>query len=262
MVSVVRVIAGIREALRRHRHSERRAVRLAIGIASGLYRGMLAPFRFCLDPSYRSILFLRFLRRGDLHQSTVQTRMDRYPEIFSVCHDYFAAKADLRILSYGCATGEEVLTLRRYFPSAFITGAELNRGCLAVARKHRVDDRILFLEPDPGAILQRGPFDAIFCMAVLQRTPMRVAAAGIGSLKSIYPFEKFDRKVTELDSWLKKDGLLVVHHSQYSLMDAAVGSKFVPLETAKNIFSPGPRFDRRSVRCDVPANSVFVKVRD
>jgi hypothetical protein len=125
-----------------------------------------------------------------------------------------------------------------------------------------VDDRIAFLESDPLAIARLGPFDAIFCMAVLQRTPMRIKAEDVQDLKQIYPFEKFDTKSAELDSWLKKDGLFVVHHSQHIFTDAAAGSKYSPLESARNIFNAGPKFDRRSLRCDRPTNSVFVKVRD
>ena len=84
-----------------------------------LYRLIRAPFRFCFDPAYRALLKLRFLPPADLHQTAALTRMDRYPEIFSICRDYFAAARDLRILSYGCATGEEVMTLRRYFQPRF-----------------------------------------------------------------------------------------------------------------------------------------------
>lgn len=117
------------------------------------------------------------------------------------------------------------------------------------------------MESDSAPIAALGPFDAIFCMAVLQKTPMRIEVQRIENLKRIYPFEKFDAKVTELDSWLKKDGLLVVHNSQYAVTDAAVGAKYSPLESARHIFDRSLKFDRCSLRCDRPTNSVFVKVR-
>lgn len=199
-----------------------------------------------------------------MHQSTALTWADRYPAIFSICRDYLADRPDLRILSYGCATGEEVLTLRRYFPLARIAGAEINPHSLAVARRRKPDNQVVFLKSDPVAIAAMAPFDAIFCMAVLQRTPMLVAEKRILDLSSIYRFERFDQKITELDSWLKKDGLLIVHHSQYSLADASVGSKYMPLEAAIHIRDKGPKFDRDSLRSDSPAGtkSVFVKRRD
>lgn len=234
----------------------------SIGPLAAVYRALRAPLRFCLSAEYRAIVSLRLFRSADVHQTTVLTGMDRYPQIFPVCRDYFAGRTDLRILSYGCATGEEVLTLRRYFSSGLIVGAEINPHSLSVARSRAVDDRMVFVESDPALIRQHGPYDAIFCMAVLQRTPMRVAEAGIRDLRGIYPFDKYDAKVTELDSWLKKGGLLVVHNSQYSLADASVGSKYEPLEGARHILNPRPRFDRDSRRCDVPAYSVFVKMRE
>jgi hypothetical protein len=258
----VGALTRLRENLRRHRYSENRALRFAVGLATGTYHCISVPLRLCLDGEYRSTISLRLFRAHDLHQSTVLTKMNRYPEIFAACSEYFEDRQALRILSYGCATGEEVLTLRRYFPSAFILGVEINRHALAAAKMHRVDDRMAFLESDPKVIAGMGPFDAIFCMAVLQRTPMRVKAAGIENLRQIYPFEKFDKKVSELDSWLRKDGLLVVHHAGYAVTDAVAGSKYTPLQSASGILDRGPKFDRDSLRCDRPANSVFVKVQD
>jgi SAM-dependent methyltransferase len=257
----VKTSTRLRKVLNRYRYSEVGPLRFAIGCAAGIYHCVSAPFRLCLDGGYRSVVFLRLFRPQDLHQSTVLTRMNRYPEIFLACSEYFEGRSDLKILSYGCATGEEVLTLRHYFPSAFILGVEINRHALAVAKRQQVDDRMAFLESDPTAIAGIGPFDAIFCMAVLQRTPMRVKAARIEDLRPIYPFDKFEAKVSELDSWLKNDGLLVVHHSQYAVEDAAAGSKYRPLKTAKSISDLGPKFDRDSFRCDRPTDSVFVKLQ-
>lgn len=254
--------ARIRELVRRHEHSDRRAVRMGVGFARRVYRCASAPFRFALSGEYRAVVLLRLFRREELHQSTVVTQMDRYPEIFSVCRDHFGANAPIRILSYGCATGEEVVTLRRYFPAAAIVGAEINRHALAAARRRRVDERITFVEADAAEISRLGPFDAIFCMAVLQRTPKRIQAAGVQDLKKIYPFERFDAKVSELDRWLKKDGLLVVHHAQYALGDAAAGAKYAALDSARGILDSGPKFDRQSRRREGATNSVFVKTRE
>lgn len=246
---------ALREALRRCRNSKNPLLRHTTGFIAAVYRAVTAP-------EYRAILKLRLLQPGEIHQTTVLTGMDRYPAVFAICRDYFASTPDLRILSYGCATGEEVLTLRRYFPTALIVGAEINRHSLSVARSRPVDDRIVFIESEAALIRPYAPFDAIFCMAVLQRTPMHVAEAGIRDLKRLYPFEKFEAKVMELDAWLKKDGLLIAHNSQYSLADAAIGSKYTPLDSARHILNPGPRFDRQSLRCDVPAHSIFVKLRE
>jgi hypothetical protein len=183
--------------------------------------------------------------------------MDRYPEIFSTCRAYFADCEDLKILSYGCSTGEEVMTLRKYFPSAIITGAEINRRSLAMCRNHRIDERIAFIYSEHTEIAQRGPFDAIFCMAVLQRTPHTIIDQGITNLRYIYPFEKFDRQVAELDSLLKKGGLLTIHRTQYRFSDAGVASKYVALESANHDLNDGPKFGKNSERLHESAVATF-----
>jgi hypothetical protein len=260
----MQTIARFKETVREYRKSTRLITRLGVELASVAYNSVRAPARFCVDRAYRSAILLRVFRSQNIHQSMVLTWMDRYPGIFSVCRDYFTGKPDPRILSYGCATGEEALTLRNYFPSACIVGAEINPYCLSVARKRKTDDRIVFVESHPARIQDLGPFDAIFCLAVLQRTPMLVDRKGIMNLKAIYPFSKFEAKVTELDSWLNRDGLLIIYHSQYLFTDTSVASKYSPLLSAKDIRIKGSLFDRDSVRLkDTLANhSVFVKQRD
>jgi hypothetical protein len=222
------------------------------------------------DAEYRSILLLRIFNRENLHQTTALTAMDRYPRIFSACRDFFGDRQDLKILSFGCSTGEEVLTLRRYFPSAFITGAEINRRSLASCWKRNVDDRIAFVYSDRETIPRHGPFDAIFCMAVLQRTPMSIEDDHITSLKRIYPFEKFDRQVSELDLLLKKNGLFVVHHTPYQFSEASVAANYLPLANHLPLERAGPgardfrRFDRNSERLEraVSGGSIFIKMKE
>lgn len=41
--------------------------------------------------------------------------MDRYPVTFSACRDYFKDINNIKILSYGCSTGEEVLNFTKIF---------------------------------------------------------------------------------------------------------------------------------------------------
>ncbi len=96
----------------------------------------------CVDKDFRSILLLQLLNSKNVHQTTSLTYMDRYPTIFSACRYYFDGKQDLKILSYGCSTGEEVLTLRRYFPNAHIIGADINKHSLARCRKLPVDEKL------------------------------------------------------------------------------------------------------------------------
>ena len=160
------------------------------------------------------------------HQTTTYTLLNRYPVIFSACRDYFSGRDSIRILSFGCSTGEEVITLRKYFPNAEIVGADINKNSLNICKQLNLDDRIHFVDSLSKELRRNGPYDAIFCMAVFQRTPMLIAEENITDLSSIYPFEKFEKQISELDSLLNESGLMVVHLSQYDFCDTAVSHRY------------------------------------
>ncbi len=217
---------------------------------------------FCIDEDYRQQSLLRFRYPFKLQQLSTYTVMNRYPRLFAACRDYFDDKKDLKILSYGCSTGEEVLSLREYFPTAFIVGAEINPQALAKCRELEVDNRIAFVRSDTKIIKRLAPFDAIFCMAVLQRTPHKVINENITNLKRIYPFSKFETQIRLLDACLKNDGLLVVHHTQYLLADTSVGSSYQSLNEARQEVDIAPKFDKNGNRIDeyqLPKQSIFIK---
>lgn len=209
----------------------------------------------------RSVVFMKLFQRDRAHQTTAATGMDRYPEIFSACRSYLAGKENLRILSFGCATGEEVFTLRRYFPKATIVGAEINRHSLAVCRSRNQDENIHFIDSTQEKLAKFGPYDAIFCMAVFQRNPDLVYARHIMDLKKIYPFEKFERQIVALEPLVKEDGLLVIHYSQYDLSDTAAASCFTPWgDCCQNEYGPfvfGPDSKRKKQWLNRPC--IFVK---
>ncbi|MGG7620247.1 hypothetical protein [Bacillus coreaensis] len=87
------------------------------------------------DKKHREIFFMQIFNGKNVHQTTSLTYMDRYPKIFTACQKYFEGKEDIKILSYGCSTGEEVLTLRRYFPNAQIIGVDINKQSLVTCSK-------------------------------------------------------------------------------------------------------------------------------
>ncbi|HEY0972073.1 MAG TPA: methyltransferase domain-containing protein [Gemmatimonadales bacterium] len=217
--------------------------------------------RACTSAEYRSILLSRWREGDELHQTTALTSMDRYPLIFGSCQRQLADREALRILSFGCSTGEEVRTLRGYFPSARIVGAEINRRSLALCERHRVDDRIDFVPSEHESIARHAPFDAIFCMAVLQRTPHTIEREGVTSLRSIYPFDRFEQQIHRLDSYLAVGGLLVVHYTAYSLRDTAVAARYAPLPAEQEL-DWTPKFDRNSERVVEPgeSGSMYVKL--
>ena len=115
------------------------------------------------------------------HQGPNTTALNRYPEIFTAAAA--AAPNAQRILSFGCSTGEECVTLASYFTSAQIIGTDINPVNLLKARKHR-SEQIRFVYASDGALNEFGGFDAVFCMAVL-RTWKRARIAELLPLRPL-----------------------------------------------------------------------------
>ena len=143
---------------------------------------------------------LRNLRRGNYakvvaaltpgsHQLVDWTAPNRYPEIFAAAAA--AAPDARRILSFGCSTGEECVSLAEYFPKSEIIGAEINVLSLLKAWKKR-SDRIRFVYSSDRTLTRLAPFDVVFCMAVL-RAPKKQQRLGN------YPFEVFAERALFLE---------------------------------------------------------------
>lgn len=258
----MQILGTAKMMVKAQRSSKNPIIRFGISILYALWNGVQTAVRFCGDTNFRSITLLQLLNSKNLHQTTSLTCFDRYPTIFSACREYFNDdKQNLKILSYGCSTGEEVLTLRRYFPNAQIIGAEINKRSLSICKKLDVDDRIKFIYSTPSEIQKYGPFDAIFCMAVLQRKPHEIRSKGITSLKKIYPFEKFEQQVIELDRLINPKGLLIIHYTQYSLLDTKIASKYEVLgnHNQDDYLSPVFNKDSNLVNNQTSHNSIFIK---
>lgn len=166
-------------------HSNNSLIRLAVKSIYLMKNVLVWVKHLICDTDFRSIQYMKAFNSKRLQQTTSMTAMNRYPTIFSGCRDYFEREDNIKILSYGCSTGEEVLTLRQYFPNATIVGAEINEHSLKICHSHKVDRKIKFIRSIPRHIEKEGPFDIVFCMAVLQRTPHQVTDQGIKNLKKI-----------------------------------------------------------------------------
>lgn len=206
-------------------------------------RSPLALVRRAADPRVWGRWWARIVGHRAIHQDTTLTWRDRYPALFAAARDLLGAQGAHRILSFGCAAGEEVLTLREYFPQARIVGAEINRAELAACRRLAVDDDITFIHSTRATIDTQGPYDAIFCMAVLQRRPDAVARAGTTDIAALYPFARFADEIAFLVRQLRPGGLLVVEHCQYRVEDTPAAASLVPVPGIGTRASSGPRFD-------------------
>ena len=93
------------------------AKRLA-SVLDGKLRGLVRVIR------RRKLAKLIALIHPGFHQIPNTTALNRYPEIFACAAN--AAPDTRRILSFGCSTGEECVTLASYFPAAQIVGTDIN----------------------------------------------------------------------------------------------------------------------------------------
>lgn len=165
------------------------------------------------------------------HQRSNVTRADRYPVLFA------AAAAEVpearRVLSYGCSTGEECVSLARYFPKAEIVGADINPLNLAVARLRTREPRVRFLRAGDALLAREGPFDAVFCLAVLT---IAAATRDVANAQAIYPFERFAERAAFLDGLVRSGGLLAIHGSAYRFRDTAQSAHYevIPVAEAAN----------------------------
>jgi len=165
---------------------------------------------------------------------------NRYPRIFAFVQSELGEDCAGRILSFGCSTGEEVFTLRRYFPRAAIKGIDINANNIAICRRRAPpDDAGLAFDKASSTVREPdGAYDAIFCMAVLRH----------GGLKGDRPyctplldFADFARAIADAHRCLRPGGLLAVRHSNFRVCDAPAAAGFEAVFSGA-VDAPGPLY--------------------
>jgi len=215
--------------------------------------------RWLVSSEFRSIRQLSANRRVDLHQVANFTKMDRYPLLFNACRMYHINKPTLRLLSFGCSTGEEVLTLGQYFPQAQIVGVDINPWNIKTAQQRGDQPRMSFYHTDDPAWQILNEYDAIFCLAVLQRTENRTQSPQ--SSCNIYPFDRFDHQLTQLDRYLKKAGLMTLDETDYRFEDATIAEHYQPLALDQPVLKNRDLFDASNQKiCEQPLiHRIYIK---
>lgn len=218
-----------------------------------LLTSLVRHVRPCASAEGRSVMWTRLRHGAALHQTSIATAADRYPELFAMLAARLPRNA--RVLSFGCSTGEELLSLRRLMPDAWLTGVEINVRARAIAATRIADDP----RAEVVDTLPAGPFDAVLALAVLQREPHRVVDERRTDLSRHYPFARFDAALTVLVEHLAPGGLLAVHHAQYRVEDGSVAGQLTAVAGAP--VQAAPLFDRNSRRYEAapPSASLFVK---
>ena len=179
----------------------------------------------------------RLMRPRGVFQPFGYTRADRYPPLFRAAQKHLAGCEDLRLLSFGCATGEELVTMRRYFPGAYLKGLDITPAAIAKARARvpAADFAVAgSTEAEPSE-----SYHAIFCLAVLRHGDLgRLRPARCDALLR---FTDFERLTTDFARCLKPGGLLAIRHSNFRFEDTAAAAAFTLLLRAPR-FADTPKY--------------------
>jgi SAM-dependent methyltransferase len=202
-------------------------------------------------PGYRFALFIYKLARNlesrnaallllrppkGLYQPYGTTSADRYPGVFRYVSESLGSSPNVRILSFGCATGEEVFSLRRYLPDANIVGLDINPFNIAVCRFRRLragDKRMTFAVAGSTEGEVSASYDAIFAMAVFRHGDLNISPASPESGHRIR-FAEFDQSAADLARVLKPSGLLIIEHAMFRFCDTHAAKDFETVYSVKH----------------------------
>lgn len=145
-----------------------------------------------------------------LNQRKTTTWLNRYSSIFKEISDITKQK-QMKILSFGCSTGEEVSTIRNYFnKKCIVHGLDINADLIKIAKVKNTDKLVNYFDD----INKLEKYDLIFCMSVL----LGYDYHGIDH----YNYELFVDTLSNIDKLLKVGGLLCIYNSRYIFTDTTI----------------------------------------
>lgn len=210
----------------------------------------------------RGYAWLQLTSSVPLFQDHGTTSMDRYPQLFAFVRRALSGSATPRLLSFGCATGEEVASLRRYFPEASITGVDIHPGhiatCLAGVQA-RPDPKTKFRLAGNTAGEASASYDAIFCLAVMRRGDL--ARHPVERCDHLIRFADFEAQVEDFARCLRPGGLLVLRHANFRLCDTRAAHRFetiLSLPTSARVQAETPLFGPDNRRLPIIADDAAV----
>lgn len=215
------------------------------------YRVLLALRDLGGGADVRAAAILRLRRPAGLFQPFGTTGIDRYPAIFARLRSELAGESGrggahpLRLLSFGCSTGEEVFSLRDYFPDAILTGIDISAPRIAVANaalpaSQRATTRFV-VGGAPGSETPRS-FDAVLAMAVFRHGDLADGPPRIGAGLS---FDRFEAAIAELADCVRPGGFLAIRHANFRFADTAAAAGFDAVMEEESIT---PHYDRAGNR--------------
>lgn len=180
----------------------------------------------------------------NLFQPYTTTSANRYPDELGVVAAAVGTDEPL-ILSFGCASGEELVSLRAAFPRARIHGVDLNPLAVRAARRRVAGDaRTTVTRGGEAPVGEQ--YDVVLALAVFRHAALNDAPP---SCAGVIAFADYERTVTALASCVRPGGLLVLRHANFRFTDTAVAAAFEPVSTghasAGEGGKPTPLYDRQ-----------------
>jgi SAM-dependent methyltransferase len=189
-------------------------------------------------------------RAHQLYQPGGRTEIDRYPRIFASLRDGLAHLPQPRVLSFGCSTGEELVTLRSYLPSAILAGIDINSHRISRARRKMRDRSTRFWVAGSIEETGAGTFDAITCLSVLHR-PETVHNWPADPTPYL-SFATFERAVIDLDRHLRPGGILAIDYMSFRFIDTVVAAHYTPIGALPKTGEPAKVYDRNNQPLVIP----------
>lgn len=176
-------------------------------------------YRFLFISAYRSRIICTARFKNHYHQFSNFTEINRYPDLFEIAKQHFAPLENPKILSFGCSTGEEVITLSKYIPHASIVGVDINTWCLKEATRRYGSENRKFTHSLSDEFANLQDFDALFCLAVFQHPENRYDKT---RKESACTFDRFENQLVELDKKLKSQGMLFIDHCDFNFLETSL----------------------------------------
>lgn len=181
--------------------------------------------------------------------STINTRIhtdtNRYPLLFG--NIYLLRKLyfgnNIKVLSFGCSTGEEMLSLSDYFDTDYIYGCDINTDAIKTAEQRVSFSPNLHVFYSNDANLEKyGPYDIIFANSVLCINTTKST-----QLKENFSFHQFENIITKLARLLTPNGLIAIYNTSY-FPDHCDSFIDIVSPIRSHFITPGyvPRFDKDS----------------
>lgn len=161
----------------------------------------------------------------NLFQPYTTTSANRYPDELAVVARELANDQP-SILSFGCASGEELLSLRAAFPGARIHGVDVNPLAVRAARRRVAGDARITVAR--GGEAPPGSYDVVLALAVFRHAALNDAPA---SCAGVLAFADFERTIEGLARCVAPGGVLVIRHANFRFTDTAAAAGFEAVST-------------------------------